>query len=380
MELEAEWENPEPQTELINGREIITNESVLMCKAKGGMIEAVTSGQEQGFSFQRALTLSEEMEEKYPGLFDQLIDPHGSLYLEEGMYEKAIQFLEDYLGERNGEVLLAPLYDMKDPKDLFVVAVLDRLLTDCDGSSFDRIINGLENTGFQTGMDQKEGWDIHKLNQQMIEMLRIDCKATSEKMNTSSFARWTEEHKKFVSILGDAVLNLAYAVMIWRCTTASTVTRASRSEGGSNTIITPEMEEKILFGQRKNPAKNELIGGHSPNINNSNPNYAVEVLQANPDGTQKVKFVTQFADGNLSNIKTSTLFPEGWSSDKIINSIKTVGDSSPIGVRASDGAMLYRDIIDGVQIEVIKIGDTVTSGYPTGGIKTGLLPGFSTLE
>lgn len=151
-------------------------------------------------------------------------------------------------------------------------------------------------------------------------------------------------------------------------------------EGGSNTIITPEMEEKILFGQRKNPTKNELVGGHSPDINNSNPNYAVEVLQVNPDGTQKVKFVTQYADGNLSNIKTSTLFPEGWSSDKIINSIKAVGDSSPIGVRASDGAMLYRDIIDGVQIEVIKIGDTVTSGYPTGGIKTGLLPGFSTLE
>ncbi len=57
-----------------------------------------------------------------------------------------------------------------------------------------------------------------------------------------------------------------------------------------------------------------------------------------------------------------------------------MGDSSPIGVRASDGAMLYRDIIDGVQIEVIKVGDTVTSGYPTGGVKTGLLPGFSTLE
>ncbi len=41
-------------------------------------------------------------------------------------------------------------------------------------------------------------------------------------------------------------------------------------EGGSKTVITPETE-KILFGQRKNPTKNELIGGHSPDINNSNP-------------------------------------------------------------------------------------------------------------
>ncbi len=151
-------------------------------------------------------------------------------------------------------------------------------------------------------------------------------------------------------------------------------------EGGSKTVITPEMEEKILFGQRKNPAKNELIGGHSPDINNSKPNYAVEVLQTNLDGTQKVKFVTQYSDGNLFNIKTSTLFPDRWSNNKIINSIKAVGASSPIGVRTSDGAMLYRDIIDGVQIEVIKIGDTVISGYPTGGLKTGLLPGFSRLE
>ena len=85
------------------------------------------------------------------------------------------------------------------------------------------------------------------------------------------------------------------------------------------------------------------------------------VLQINPDATQKVKFVTQYTDGNLSNIKISTLFPEGWSSDKIINGIKTVGDSSPMGVRASDGVMLYRDMIDSVQIEAIKIGDTVTS-------------------
>ena len=151
-------------------------------------------------------------------------------------------------------------------------------------------------------------------------------------------------------------------------------------ESGSKTIITPEMEEKILLGQRKNPAKNELIGGHSPNINNANPNYAVEVLQTNPDGTQKIKFVTQYDDGNLSNIKTSTIFPDSWSDDKIIESIKAVGDSSPIGVRTSDGAMLYRETIDGVQIEVIKIGDTVTSGYPTGSVKTGLLPGFNSLE
>lgn len=123
-----------------------------------------------------------------------------------------------------------------------------------------------------------------------------------------------------------------------------------------------------------------MIGGHSPDINNANPNYAVEVLNVNPDGTQKVKFLTQYPNGNLSNIKTSTLFPNNWNDDKIINSIKTVGNSTPIGVRVSDGATLYRGCIDGVQIEVIKIGDIVTSAYPTGSLKTGLLPGFSNMQ
>jgi len=34
------------------------------------------------------------------------------------------------------------------------------------------------------------------------------------------------------------------------------------------------------------------------------------------------KFLTQFENGTLSNIKTSTLFPEKWSDIQIINAIK----------------------------------------------------------
>lgn len=227
MELEEEWENPKPQNEYVNGKEIITTKSFLLCSAKGGMIEAETSGQEHGKSFIEALMLFAEMEENYEGLFDLLLDPYGSLYLEDGMYEKAIQFLADYLEERGGEVFLPGIYDMKDPKDMLVVAVLDRLLTDCDCSSYERLINGLENIGVQLGMDQVEGWDVRKLNEDMIKMLQTDCMATAEKINTSSFARWTEEHKKFVSIMGNTVLNVAYAAMIWSCTTASSATKAA---------------------------------------------------------------------------------------------------------------------------------------------------------
>lgn len=85
----------------------------------------------------------------------------------------------------------------------------------------------------------------------------------------------------------------------------------------------------------------------------------------------------QLTDGNTSKIETSTIFPDGWSESKIINSIKDVGNGSPIGYRARDGATIYRSTIDGVQVEVIKIGDSVINGYPTGGGATGLPAGFT---
>jgi hypothetical protein len=141
------------------------------------------------------------------------------------------------------------------------------------------------------------------------------------------------------------------------------------SGGAGATVITPEMETKILFGERVTNASgaptNRLIGAHAGEISNSNPNYAVEVLSVNADGTRNVKLVTQFNDGNLSKIKSSTLFPENWTSNQTMNAVKQVGDLPPVAMRA-DGAALYQSTVNGVQIEVIKVGNTVTAGYPVG--------------
>ncbi|MFU8646650.1 EndoU domain-containing protein [Lysinibacillus sp. RSDA_15] len=151
----------------------------------------------------------------------------------------------------------------------------------------------------------------------------------------------------------------------------------SKPVSGDSSIITPEMKEKILLGQRKNPNKNEIIGGHSSTINNSHSNYATEVIKINPDGTKDIKYITQFPDGNISKIKNSTTFPEGWSDLKILDSITDIGNSPSISIRGRDGATLHRGIVDGVEIDVIKIGDTVVSGYPTGQINAPLPGGFS---
>lgn len=139
--------------------------------------------------------------------------------------------------------------------------------------------------------------------------------------------------------------------------------------------ISFEMEAKILEGQRIK-GKNRIIGGHSSFITDENVLFAVENHGTNADGTSKVKYIKQFPDGNMSTIKSSTLFPTTWSDSKIINAIKSVGNTPAIGQRPSDGATLHRITIDGVQIEVIKIGDVITSGYPTGGNAIKLLDGF----
>ena len=76
---------------------------------------------------------------------------------------------------------------------------------------------------------------------------------------------------------------------------------SNAGKGTTNSIskLTPEIESKILAGQRID-GSNKIIGGHSPTINDATPKYAVETIKVNPDGTRTVKYITQFEDGNLS--------------------------------------------------------------------------------
>ncbi len=77
--------------------------------------------------------------------------------------------------------------------------------------------------------------------------------------------------------------------------------------------------------------------------------------------------------GTSSKLKKSTIFPETWSDTDIINSINQIGDTEAIGVRMRDQTTLHRGTVNGVQIEVMKIGSYTTSGYPTGGYPMDLI-------
>ena len=55
----------------------------------------------------------------FPRQYDLLMDPYGSLYLNEGMYEKALAFLEDQVQEK-GNIFLPTIFDGNDFKNEMV--------------------------------------------------------------------------------------------------------------------------------------------------------------------------------------------------------------------------------------------------------------------
>lgn len=149
MELEKQWENPEPQKTLANGAEIITTKSILICKKSGQAIRAVKSGQDGAYAqkYAEKIKLLSEINEKYPGLIDILQDPYGSLYLNKGMYEEALRFLEDRIMRHGGEMDISFLYSPDNLEGELMRAALGHLLPTCDATRADYFIDGLSVRG-----------------------------------------------------------------------------------------------------------------------------------------------------------------------------------------------------------------------------------------
>lgn len=241
MDLEERWVNAEPQTERVNGKEIITTSSTLICKASGMAIRAVTSGQDGRFArFQQFLR---NMERKYPGLRETLEDPYGSVYLE-GNYEMALQFLEEQIKGRGEGLEIVTLYDPKNLEGAYILAALERLMTDCEVRSFEGFMNDLRDTANQQGMQGKEGWDQNYLNEAMMELLRKDCKETAERIETNPVYRGMEKHKMFGSWLRECTEAFAYTTVMYSSALAEGNSSGRRMEGDKGRGAVKKGEEK----------------------------------------------------------------------------------------------------------------------------------------
>jgi hypothetical protein len=90
----------------------------------------------------------------------------------------------------------------------------------------------------------------------------------------------------------------------------------------------PEMQQKILYGKVKTKAdgspSREMIGAHSPMIK-SDPNYSLSDVTSNADGTTTVTVRKTLPNGDSTRGKTSTLAPDNWSDQRVLDTTDQVG-------------------------------------------------------
>lgn len=260
MELEEQWENEEPQKMLSNGKEIITTKSTLLCRACGGAIKAVTSGQDgvEAERIAREIEMVREMEEKYPGLLDILGNPYGSLYLEEGMYQTALRFLEERVEKNGGEVWILGLYSERGLENTLVRSCLEQLLTVSGTEREKSVIEKLNVMGLKNGMEP--GWDVYTLNKEMIGMLEQRCEGTAKKIKTNDNYRWAEENKQQLDWYTERFTDLAYLGLIyyWSMNIGQGETYKKEAEA-ENAKKLEETEEKV--GESETEATVESEGG-----------------------------------------------------------------------------------------------------------------------
>ncbi len=212
MLLWKQWENPEPQTAKVNGKEIITTKSVLLCNRWGHRIEVLSSGQDGIFA--RKILMIREMEKNYPELKKILDDPYGSVYLHEGMYEEAIRFLEDRMSQHGGAVDLIAMYDENDMEGAYLKAALGRLMVTCDFKDIATYESSVRRMEASHGKANPELNPL-MLNQDLLELIKLDAREANERIGKKGFFRWQEENKRLGSILEEGINNFAYGLMMY---------------------------------------------------------------------------------------------------------------------------------------------------------------------
>ena len=100
MQFNADWDNPDPQKQCLDGKEIITTHSVLVCDFESGRITPANSGQDGVIAGEYMFLL--DLMDEYPGLLDILFDPHASIYVPENRREDVLNLLADVINRESG--------------------------------------------------------------------------------------------------------------------------------------------------------------------------------------------------------------------------------------------------------------------------------------
>lgn len=249
MSFTDQWINPEPQSEKVNGKEVITTKSILVCSKSGMNLKIINSGQDGIVAGQIKFIL--DMDKKYKGLREILDDPYGSLYLNEGKYRQAIRFLEELVKKNGGEIPLSIMYDKDNIEGSYIKSTLSHLLPSCNLQDFAQYISGMETIAVKNSVDS-ETLDVRILNAELIELIKTDCQDTDDKIKNGGFYRWNEEHKLFLSVLADGAMNLAYVALLYSSMINSKATSFDKEPDIEQKVEWSESKEKELTPQKIN--------------------------------------------------------------------------------------------------------------------------------
>jgi len=217
-ELQKEWINPVPQKITVRGKEAITTESSLLCD-RCGEITVVNSGQDgvEATRLFEEMELFGEIEEKYPGLLEILMDPYGSLYLTAGMYQKALQFLNDCVERHGGEIQIISLGSPNTLEDMLMNMALGHLVLEFDTSTEVWLEDQLTKIGTDMGFDGVPGWNVKVLNEDTMGFITEICEKRSEEIENNWRARWSEKNKELGMNLCELANTIAFMYIANQC-------------------------------------------------------------------------------------------------------------------------------------------------------------------
>ena len=116
--------------------------------------------------------------------------------------------------QHGGEVDLIAMYDGNDMEGAYLKAALGRLMVTCDFKDIATYESSVRRMEASHGKVNPELNPL-MLNQDMLELIKLDAREANERIGKKGFFRWQEENRKPGDILMEGSNNLAYGLMMY---------------------------------------------------------------------------------------------------------------------------------------------------------------------
>ena len=118
------------------------------------------------------------------------------------------------MSQHGGAVDLIAMYDENDMEGAYIKAALGRLMVTCDFKDIATYESSVRRMEASHGKANPELNPL-MLNQDLLELIRLDAREANERIGKKGFFRWQEENRKPGDMLMEGSNNLAYGLMMY---------------------------------------------------------------------------------------------------------------------------------------------------------------------